>query len=110
MTSKLQKVEKIEHYYIEINGIQYGLEIDRIMYIRSSLGKITIYSNDGECISFLGRMNVVEKEIKLLDKRFIRCHRNYLVNPSYIADTFPSSVVMTDGYRVKRGHKYMPSI
>lgn len=54
----------------------YALPLDDILYMEKDLRKIKVYVKDA-CVEFYGKFSDV---IPYLDRRFMHCHRSYVIN------------------------------
>lgn len=59
------------------------VDYDDIMYIESNNSKCILFTDDGREYVIYKRLDEIEKELP--DRRFLRCHRSFIVNMNYIA-------------------------
>ena len=72
------------------SSVEY-IPYDNIRYIESSNTKCLIHCSDGKIHTLYTRLDMIENEIE--DKRFLRCHRSYLVNLYYVQSLHESFVM-----------------
>lgn len=91
--------------YYRKDGILYALNIDRIIYLETSLRSVTIYTTD-EAIE-LPYASLKQFWDELPRKYFIRCNRNAVVNRQFIeyVDKVNQVVKLRNGKVVKIGGK-----
>ncbi len=80
----------------------HKVPFDRITYFESRGRRIYIHMSgltaEESCTEvFYGKMNEVEKQIALMNNRFLRIHQSFLVNFDHIRIIDFSKVVMMDG-------------
>lgn len=68
---------------------------------------VTVYFND-ETFDFYSSINTIEETLK--GKNFIRCHRSYLVNFSYINSVNKTNLLLTNGMKVPLGSTYVKDV
>lgn len=108
----LSVVEKVLHnrkniLHVKNNQDMYSINLDSTIFFESNLRKITAYSISNE-VSFYEKLSNLEVDLRC--SNFIRCHRSYLVNLSYIKNIISSEVVTTTGHRIPISKKYLKSI
>ncbi len=59
------------------------IDYDDIMYIESDNSKCRLFTDEGREYVIYKRLDEIEKELP--DRRFLRCHRSFIVNMNYIA-------------------------
>lgn len=104
--NRLQK--RAGYFTFSFNKVFYKIPLNQIMYFESYGRVITIYtplpkseeSNELQNI-FYGKLNDVEKQISLMNGRFLRVHQSYLVNFDYIKAFAPAHVVILDGRKLQ---------
>lgn len=74
-------------------SIEY-ISYDNIRYIESSNTKCIIHCNDEKVHTMYTRLDLIEKDIN--DRRFLRCHRSYLVNLYYVK-SLSDNFIMDNG-------------
>ena len=68
-----------------------------IAYVESRNHAVILHTVDGELHKGYGKLDVVEASLD--DKRFLRCHRSYLVNMDQVADV-QEDFILRNGLRV----------
>jgi len=81
---------KVYSFFSRENGL-VSLEISNIIYLESALRRINIYSNTQQ-FTYYASINEEEEKLKKYD--FVRIHRSYLVNMSYIQRINKENVVL----------------
>lgn len=69
-------------YLIKRRKSTYRVPYDNITYVESNNSKCTLHTVNGEKYLIYKHLSEIEEE--LVDSRFLRCHRSYLVNMNYI--------------------------
>lgn len=75
------------------SSVEY-ISYDTIRYIESSNTKCLIHCSDGNVHTIYTRLDLIENEIA--DKRFLRCHRSFLVNLCYVRSMHDNFVMDND--------------
>lgn len=70
-----------EYLSIKIGGEIIRVSKPRIMFLESNKRRLKLYTDSGDEHCFYGSMDSMQAE---LGGRFIRCHRSYMVNMTYI--------------------------
>ncbi len=86
------------------NGI-IRIPINDISFIESNNSKCTLHTTDGKKYVLYKTLNEIEHE--LTDKRFLRCHRSYIVNMNYIISV-ENDIELINGEKIlirQRGKK-----
>lgn len=78
---------------------QYRICLNDILYIESSHRLIHIYTADENIYKFYGQINQLEENIKLKSKLFLRIHKSFLINMSYIKEIGSDYIIMFDNKR-----------
>lgn len=94
-----------EVFYYRKDGVLYALNVDRVIYLETSLRNVTIYTLD-ETVE-LNYMSLKQLMEELPRKYFIQCCRNVVVNRLFIeyADKANQLVRLKNGKMVKIGGK-----
>lgn len=71
-----------ETLQISFRGQNITLRYSDIVYISSSNHTLCVYVRGGQEYSFYGKLDDMEKRLK--SKLFIRCHKSFIVNLSYV--------------------------
>lgn len=77
----------------------YALSLDEIVYMEKELRKIRVYLNDGT-IEFYGRFPDI---MPYLDRRFMCCHRSYVINMDKIVIMSCNTIFMENNERIYMG-------
>lgn len=93
--------------YVKNNHDIYTLRLNEIVYFESNLRKINAYLNDGSIVSFYNKLS--DLEIEIGSDNFIRCHRSFLVNLSYIKNIVASNIITTTNTSLPISKKYLSS-
>lgn len=99
--------DKKNTIYVKSNHDIHTFKLGEIIYFESNLRKITAYLNDGQVISFYSKLSDLENMINT--NTFIRCHRSFLVNLSYIKNIVSSNLVTTSDMCLPISKKYSSS-
>ena len=79
-----------------------SLSYNEIMYIESRNTTIVVHMNNYEELTTYGKLDDIEK--LLSNKRFLRCHKSFLINMDYIksADGFKFTTIFGDSISIKQ--------
>ncbi len=91
--SELRK-KVVSFYTVKTASSVKNISLDDILYFESDKRVILIHTRNSE-ISFYGKLDVIEKELK--DKDFIRTHQSFLVNALKIKSVSKDNVELTSG-------------
>jgi DNA-binding LytR/AlgR family response regulator len=75
------------------SSVEY-ISYDHIRYIESSNTKCLIHCSDGNVHTIYTRLDLIENDIN--DKRFLRCHRSFLVNLYYVRSMHDNFIMDND--------------
>lgn len=89
--------EKQKSIVIKFENEIHTIFFKDIKYIESYSKKINIYTQKG-ILSFNSKLDEVERKIN--DKRFLRCHKSFLVNMDYVSKVEEYSFVLFDNSKV----------
>jgi len=86
----------------------YPVKHEEVLFLETQLRKTFVKTQYREGFH---RLNLSELELFLASESFIRCHRSYIVNISFIKEIQPDShstflLVMTDGTRIPVSQRY----
>lgn len=79
------------------------IPIDDIYYMEANGNYINIYTENGN-EKYRETMTKIEEKLK--GKKFVRCHKGYLVNTKYISRMNSNEIALTDGRVVPIGRSY----
>ena len=90
------------YYSFAYKKALHKVPFDRIAYFESRGRRIYIHMSglaaEGPYTEvFYGKMNEVEKQVAMVNSRFLRIHQSFLVNFDYVRVIGFSEVVMMDG-------------
>lgn len=76
--------QKIDARYITLNSKfgYYRIKHKDIVYVESLKRQVFFHCKDGSVISINDKLDNIEKQLD--DRRFLRCHKSYLVSMNYI--------------------------
>ncbi|MDO4869984.1 MAG: LytTR family DNA-binding domain-containing protein [Bacillota bacterium] len=86
---------------IKVQGKQYSIPLDDIVYLEKDLRRIRAYTRRYD-ITFYGRFCEYEP---YLDERFAMCHRSYILNMDEIVCLDLNGIVMSNGDIIRFGLK-----
>lgn len=105
MNLALQKESEV---FLCGNGRQKKkIPIQKISYFEIRGRIMTVHFNE-ETFDFYSSINIVDKILK--GKNFIRCHRSYLVNFSYIDTLNKNNLLLTTGKKIPLGSTYVEDV
>ncbi len=73
----------IGQFQVTVRNTIYSIPFGEIIYVESRNNVCILHRSDGSEYTIYKKLS--EVELQLNDSRFLRCHRSYLVNMSYIA-------------------------
>lgn len=96
-----------EMFFFESFGVKKCLPVKSISYFEVWKRVLTVHTANGEAMKFYGKMEQVEKQ--MADKSFLRIHRSFLVNITYIASFMSQKVELKTGESLPIGVTYTQS-
>lgn len=103
---ELSKHEASQKMMILNNKTVYSLDLRNIIYFESNLKKVIANEVD-QSYTFYGKFEDVATAVE--DKKFIRCHKSYLVNCAYVKSFSPTEIVCTGGTILPMGRTHYKS-
>jgi len=87
---------------VKISSKYIKLFYDEICYIESQNTVLRIHMNNYEIIKTYGKLDDMEQEIS--NKRFLRCHKSFLINMDYIkiAEAYKFTTIFGDSVSIKQ--------
>lgn len=89
--------EKQKSIVIKFENEIHTIFFKDIKYVESYNKKINIYTQKG-ILSFNSKLDDVERKIN--DKRFLRCHKSFLVNMDFVSSVEEYSFILLDSSKV----------
>lgn len=104
--SAIMQAEKKKRKSIMISSKQTNklINLDNILYIESIGKKVILYSLSGEKEELNTTLNSVAE--KFNEHGFIRCHKSYIVNTTYISSFNKLECSLKQGITIPIGRKY----
>lgn len=96
--SRLEKVS--EDFHFQYNKSIIKLPLKDIMYFDSQIRVVNIYT-ENQIYTYYDKLDNVEKKVKEITNMFIRVHKSYLVNYSYIKQWEYAQVTLYNGYIIQ---------
>lgn len=90
----LKDLEQKCIYKFKNNGIIYLVNLNEIIHISSYKRKIIMLNINANNLEFYGKLDDVEKEIKLITRNFVRINKSYLFNIKYIENIGKNDIVV----------------
>ncbi|WP_320984295.1 LytR/AlgR family response regulator transcription factor [Eisenbergiella porci] len=81
---RIKEQNKVRSLKFKIGRMEREFLTDDIMYFSSADHKINITLANNESVSFYGRLDEIEKEIREINTSFLRVNKSYLVNTEYM--------------------------
>lgn len=102
----MMEVEKKRKKSIMISSKQTNklIKLDNILYIESIGKKVILYNLSGEKEELNTTLNSLAEKIN--EYGFIRCHKSYIVNTTYISSFNKSECSLKQGITIPIGRKY----
>lgn len=94
--------------FVKNNQDLYTLQLDEVIYFESNLRKITAFLINGDEITFYNKISSLEIEFQC--STFVRCHRSFLVNLTYVKNIVASDLETTTGSILPISKKYLSSL
>ncbi len=69
---------------VTVRNTVYSVPFNEIVYVESRNNVCILHRSDGAEYTIYKKLGEIEEQLS--DSRFLRCHRSYLVNMSYIAE------------------------
>lgn len=91
--------------YVKSNQDVYTISLSETVYFESNLRKVSAYDINNNSISFYNKLSNIEKDTLKLN--FIRCHRSFLVNLSYIKNIVGSNIITINDCTIPISQKYL---
>lgn len=93
-------------YSFKNNGITFAVNLNDVIYISSYKRKIYMPTTKDDTITFYGKLDQVEIEIKKLTDKFMRISKSYLVNADFV-DSIGKNIVNIRGvsYNISPGYR-----
>ena len=88
---------RIDTYPIKLRKSIIRVPLSEIIYVESNNSKCTVHTLSGDNYTLYKHLNVIESE--LADKRFLRCHRSFIVNMNCIA-AVDNDFILNSGERI----------
>lgn len=93
-------------FWYKSNGVYFGIEIKKIIFIESNRPKIRIVSINGDC-SFRGRLDKVQENIDRCAENFMRVSKSFYINMNFIKSYTSQKVTMTNDAVIPISRKYL---
>lgn len=104
----LVEKKETELFFFTSSAAKQCIPLNEISYFEVWKRVLMIHGFKGEVVEFYGRMEQVEEE--LADKGFLRIHRSYLVNITYIRQFMSQRVELKTGVSLPIGVTYAQSV
>jgi len=82
-----------------------------IIYIESTARTLNIHNSKNKEIIFLSKLDDIQNQLN--DRRFVRCHKSFLVNMDYIGSVENNSFHLTNGMQIpitQRNFAYIKNV
>lgn len=100
-----------QNLVIQKGNICQIIPFSQIEYCEVIGRKLYIHRENLDTVDYYDRMENLEK---LVDKRFFRCHRSYLVNLDYVRKFYSGRILLSDGNEIPvsrlRGQELMQAL
>lgn len=98
-------INKNDIYWYYNNKYRQNISLSEVYYFRSDKRKVFICYG-GEEISFYHRLDDVEKEIQDKTVKFIRIHKSFLINLSFVKRYGYENIELCNGMTLEISRKY----
>lgn len=89
-------IDNDEVFSFEYKWQQYRILLKDILYFVSDSRMIFLFTQDGKKYEFYGKLSDVEEDINKQTDTFLRVHKSYLINMTYIKIFNSEKVIMQD--------------
>jgi len=93
---------------IKIGSTMKTIYYKDLIFVASDAKLINIHTTQNMIFSFICKLDDIETQLN--DKRFLRCHKSFLVNMDSIMRAEDYSFIMSDATRIPITQRYFPSI
>lgn len=104
----LAQKKETDMFACESGRVQKLIPFNEVSFFEIRKRIVTVHYNGNETISFYSTL--AQLEAQLLHKNFVRVHRSYIVNLSYIANFAQNSLGLKTGVEIPIGVTYMKQI
>lgn len=80
------------------------------IYYFCSVGRKIVMYTSGNPMSFYSKLNLIEEQLDVGVKNFVRVHQSYLVNVQYIKTLTRDNIVMENGTYIPVSRKYQERV
>lgn len=81
---------------LRVGGALLRVDPGTVLYAESDRRKLRVYTDDGVYETYL----TMDRLETMLPRRFLRCHKSFLVNPERVGTLAEDCFILTDGSRV----------
>lgn len=97
LMDRLAKNFRIDTYLIKHRKSIIKVPLSEIIYVESNNSKCTVHTSSGDNYTLYKHLNDIENE--LADRRFLRCHRSFIVNMNCVA-AVDKDFILNSGERI----------
>lgn len=97
-----------EYFSCENARRQYQIPVWSIRYFEISNRIVTLYYGEGESLSFYSTIERLQTQLD--SRRFVRCHRSFVVHLRAVARVSGAEVILTDGSSLPVGATYVKEL
>lgn len=87
-----------KRYCVQLEDIRYFYSVARTVHIKGDIGEAPSY--------FYGKIDDVEKEIKLISNEFLRINKSYLINMNHVESFGNDKVIVKNNEAIPVTRKY----
>lgn len=98
------------YYDITFSRDLYRIPYSEIMYVESNKHDVIFTCVSGKTYRTKKRLDLIEKDFKKSDVKFLRIHKSYLVSIRHIVAFTPEYVLMSDDRRMNIAEKRLPDV
>lgn len=103
-TASIQHESKEDYFFIKDNKGVTKVETHNVLYIESMGDFSKIYTQDQKTMVML--VGLKNAEMQLQSKRFIRVHKQYLVNAEHIVQVLANEIILTNKVVIPLSNAY----
>lgn len=104
----LAQKKETDMFVCESGRVQKLIPVNEVSFFEIRKRIVTVHYNRNETISFYSALAQLEEQ--LLHKNFVRVHRSYIVNLTYIANFAQNSLGLKTGVEIPIGVTYMKQV
>ncbi len=94
-------------YLVETAGQKRKIPLTKISFFEIRGRIVTVHFGE-ETLDFYSSIDTISEELK--DKKFVRCHKSFIVNLQYIDTLHKNELILTTGGQIPMGSSYSQNV